>query len=153
MSVDPEITRQILAEEVEGMASLSAACGWVVAPDYGALTVTVKMRSIIDREVFIIEARCENYKEIPPYFEFIHPDTGERGTPSCYPSGGSFFHSTPCICVQWNRKAYQSEGGPHNNWDLANWMQARPSTVWLGDMFHLVQKEINKNGQYKGRMA
>lgn len=153
MSVDPAITRQILEEEVRAMAALAASYGWEVIPDFPSLIVTVRLRSIVDQEMFIIEARCDNYKEIPPFFELVHPVTGERGTRACYPSSGSYFHSTPCICVQWNRKAYHSQGGPHKDWELANWLQARPGMLTLGDMFHLIQKEINKRGQYKGRMA
>jgi hypothetical protein len=153
VSVDPAITRLILEEEVQGMASLAEAYGWEVIPDLNALTVSVRMSSIIDQQVFIVEARCDDYKEMPPYFEFIHPDTGERGTKRCYPAGSNYFHSMPCICVQWNRKAYKRESGPHADWNIANWIQARRGTETLGDMFHLVQKEINQRGKYRGRMA
>ncbi len=153
MTVDPEISRQIVQEEVEAMASIAYEYGWEVTPNLQTFTVTVKMHSAIDQEVYVVEARCDNYRSLPPYFEFIHPQTSERGTQRCYPADGSYFHSTPCICVQWNRKAYQSEGGPHADWDMAGWMAARPGTISLGDMFHLIQVRINKRDAYKGRMG
>lgn len=153
MSVDPEITRQILQEEVKSMAALASSYKWEVTQNPSDLTVTVKMVSVIDQQKYIVEARCDGYKAIPPYFEFLHPETQERSTKRCYPSGGSFFHPTPCICVQWNRKSYRDEGGPHGDWAMAAWLSARPGTTTLGDMFHLIQKEINRRGQYRGRMA
>ncbi len=153
MSVDPAITRQILEEEVESLSSLASSYKWQVSFDPAALIVSVKMKSLIDEEVYIVEARCDGYKLLPPYFEFIHPSLEERGTKRCYPKGSGYFHKAPCICVQWNRKAYKSEGGPHGDWSINDWMKARPGTCTLGDMFHLIQKEINKRGQYNGRMA
>lgn len=150
MSVAPEITRAILKEEIEAMKPLAASFEWTVTSDFETLVVTVKMRSRVDNEVYIVEARCDDYKELPPFFEFIHPETGERGIQRGYPNGGSYFHSHPCICVEWNRKTYIN--GPHQrDWQLANWQSKRPSMTALGDMFHLIQTEINKKGQYVGR--
>lgn len=153
MSVDPTITQQMIQAELEAMAPLASSYDWEVVPDLSNLTITIKMRSTIDNQVYIVEARCDGYKALPPIFEFIHPETGERGTHQCYPAGGTFFHSTPCICVQWNRKAYQQLGGPHGDWNMTAWIDARPGMTTLGDMFHLIQTQINKQGQYRGRMA
>jgi hypothetical protein len=153
MTVDAEVSRKILKEEVEAMDSIASAYGWVVTPDLEALKVTVQMKSAIDKEVYIVEARCDDYRALPAYFEFIHPEDGERGTAHCYPADGSYFHTTPCVCVQWNRKAYKKEGGPHEDWNVLDWMSARPGTVTLGDMFHLIQVQINKLNVYKGRMG
>jgi hypothetical protein len=153
MSVDPEISRRIVQEELEAMLPLASSYRWQVASDLDQLTVTVEMTSSVDEQTYILEAKCDGYKALPPYFEFIHSETGERGTPRCYPLGTSFFHSLPCICVQWNRKAYQEAGGPHGDWQTTNWMSYRPGMTALGDMFNLVQMEINKKDQYRGRMA
>lgn len=153
MTVDPEITRQIIKEEVEAMRPLASTYGWEVIMSLPDLTVTVKMRSAVDGQTYIVEARCDGYKALPPYFEFIHHETKERGTQRCYPVGGSFFHPTPCICVQWNRKAYRDVGGPHADWKMTDWMSARPGMTMLGDMFHLIQREINNPNQYHGRMG
>jgi hypothetical protein len=150
MSVAPEVTRVILKEELEAMVPLASTYCWEITPNLKALTVRVKLKSAIDGEVYILEAQCGGYKELPPLFEFVHPVTGERGSRSAYPRGGSFFHSHPCICVEWNRKTYIS--GLHSDWQLAGWQSKRPTMTALGDMFLLVQREIDKPGQYKGRM-
>jgi hypothetical protein len=152
VSVDPDISRRIMEEELAAMAPLAATYGWEVHSDLPNLTVTVRLRSAIDGEVYVLEARCDDYKALPPVFEFIHPDNSERGTRRCYPKDGSFFHTNPCICIQWNRKAYQSLGGPHGDWSLANWMSDRPTMQELGGMFGLVQRQINNLSQYQGRM-
>jgi len=153
MTVDPDISRHIMQEELEAMAPLAASYGWDVVPDLENLTVSAEMKSAVDGQIYVVEARCDGYKALPPFFEFIHPEDGERGTHRCYPAGGTFFHSTPCICVQWNRKAYQDVGGPHSDWKMADWMTSRPGTTTLGDMFHLIQREINNTSQYRGRMG
>jgi hypothetical protein len=152
MTVDAGVTRQILQEELGAMEPIASSYGWDVTTNLEALTVTVTMRSVIDKEIYIVEACCDGYRAIPPYFEFIYPNSVERGTHRCYPADDSYFHSTPCICVQWNRKAYKTEGGPHQDWQISDWMAARPGTIALGDMFHLIQVRINKRGAYKGRM-
>jgi hypothetical protein len=153
MSVDSDITRQILQEELGLMAPLAASYRWKVSVDLPALTATVEMTSAIDAQRYVVEARCDGYKALPAYFEFLHPETKERGTPRCYPADGSFFHTIPCICVQWNRKAYKEHGGPHGDWQMVNWASYRPGIVTLGDMFLLIQRRINDKGCYRGRMA
>jgi len=155
MSVDPELTLQIIEEELRDMAPLIASYGWDVNTDRANLTVSVKMISVIDSETYILEAKCDNYKELPPFFEFIHPETKERGTKQCYPTDGSFFifpnDKAPCLCVQWNRKAYGVHGGPHSDWPMPNWINLRPGMTVLGDFFHLVQRRINNKQVYQGR--
>lgn len=155
MSVDPGITRAILEEELVAMAHLAASCSWQVTPNLDNLTITVRMKSAIDGEEYILEAKCDDYRELPPTFEFIHPQDGTRGTRHCYPSdqgGSSYFHSSPCICIQWNRRAYGSLGGPHTEWTMTSWAEGRPGTLALGDMFFLVHRQINDPTQYRGRM-
>lgn len=150
MTVAHEVTKIILKEELVAMEPLAISYDWTVITNLDALTVTINMKSRIDNEVYIIEACCNDYKELPPFFEFIHPVTKERGTRPCYPNGGSYFHNHPCICVEWNRKTYLD--GPHrNDWQLANWQSKRPGMITLGDMFHLIQIEINKAKEYTGR--
>ena len=152
MSVDPEISKRIIEEELQIMAPLITSYGWEVSTDLPNLIVSVTMKSVVDNEVYIVEAKCDDYKELPPYFEFVHSVTNERGTKRSYPADGSFFHPTPCICVQWNRKAYNAHGGPHGDWPMPNWLSYRPGMTTLGDFFHLVQRQINNKQMYRGRM-
>ncbi len=156
MSVDPDISRRVVQEELELMAPLIASYGWEVTTDLPSLIVSIKMKSSIDTQSYVLEAKCDDYKELPPFFEFVDPVANERGTKQCYPADGGFFWTQPdkppCICVQWNRKAYSVHGGPHGDWLMSNWMSLRPGMTMLGDFFHLVQRQINNKQMYKGRM-
>jgi len=150
MAVDPEISKQIVAEELAAAESASKIHGWTikVAPDQ--FTFTVAMKSGIDNEVYIMEVRCDNYKELPPFFEFMLP-TGERKVASAYPeSTDSFFHSDLVICFPFNRGAYNNYGGPHGDWAITNWQSLCPQATRLGDMLVLIQHRIDSD-QYKGR--
>lgn len=162
MPVDVEISRQHLREELALIKELAATHRWGIIPDYARLTVLVTMRAH-NGDPFIVEIRCDDYKQAPPFFEFIDPDTGEAGTRHAYPRTiDSFFHdSGPCICAPFNRKAYQSvvPTGPHGDWNLGEWQNATANnTRWgnyskLGDMLGLIYTRLSRPDLYKGRMA
>lgn len=162
MSVLPEVSRQYIRSEMSSVQDLAVIHGWEVQPDYDHLIVEVRMQAYTgDR--FIVEARCDDYKEIPPFIEFIDPESCEKGTARAYPKGNdSFFHeSGPCICAPFNRKAYRSvvENAPHGDWDLTDWMNSNAEGVhWsnhstLAGIFEMIQVRLNRADLYAGRMA
>jgi hypothetical protein len=161
MTVDPDITRQHMREELVLVKDLAATERWVVIPDYEHLTILVTMRAH-NGDPYIIEARCDDYKAMPPFFEFIDPDTGQHGTRRAYPkTTDSFFHdSGPCICAPFSRKAYKAvvDTGPHNDWQFGDWQTSTANNVqWanaskLGDMLGLINTRISRPDLYKGRM-
>jgi hypothetical protein len=162
MAVDPEISRQHVRQELALVNELAATFKWEIESDLDQLVVLVKMRAHTG-DLFIVEAKCDNYKEIPPFFEFVDPDTGERSTRRAYPqSNDSFFHgSGPCICAPFNRKAYKAvvQTGPHGDWKFGDWQTSTANNVrWsnyskLGDMFGLIHTRLSRPDLYKGRMA
>ncbi len=162
MAVSPEVTRQYLEDELALVTDVATTYKWSVTPDFDKLVVLVTM-SAHNGDLFVLEVRCDNYKETPPFFEFIDLDSGQRGTPRAYPKGpDSFFHSSgPCICAPFNRKAYKSVvgTGPHGDWNLGDWMTSSANNVpWanyskLGDMLGLIQKRLSRPEWYSGRMA
>jgi len=161
MAVEPDITRQHLREELALVRGLAASRKWGVIPNFDQLIVLVTMYAHTG-DLFIIEVRCDNYKELPPLFEFIDSETGERGTRHAYPkSTDSFFHdSGPCICAPFNRKAYKSiaETAPHADWKLGDWQTSTANSIqWanfskLGDMLGLIETRLSRPDLYKGRM-
>ena len=161
MSVDVEITRHYLRQELVLIDELAAAYRWDVTPDYDHLLIVVQMQAHTG-DHYIVEAKCDDYKEVPPFFEFIDPDTGERGTRRAYPkTSDSFFHgSGPCICAPFSRKAYKSviTTGPHTDWKFGDWQTSTANNVpWanyatLGDMFGLIYTRLRRPDLYKGRM-
>jgi len=161
MPVDPEITRAILRQELPAVQELGRTHHWGIIPNLARLVVTVTMYGY-NGDLFILEAECTDYKEVPPFFEFLDPDTGERGTKHAYPKGhDTFFHTAPCVCAPFNRKAYKTMDpvGPHADWSLGDWMQSTAQNItWenyatLASMFGLVQTRLSREEFYKGRQA
>jgi len=162
MAVSPEVSRQYLQEELALIQDLAVAYQWDIKADLKQLVVSVTMHAH-NGDRFLLEIHCDDYKERPPFFEFIDPDSGAKGTPRAYPKGSdSFFHNSgPCICAPFNRKAYKSvvATGPHGDWNLGDWMTSTANKVqWsdfskLGDMLGLIQNRLNRPSTYLGRMG
>src|SRR5437016_5995061 len=111
MAVDADISRRIIEAELTLARSLAATYGWVIKTDLDHLLFTARLKSAVDGEEFLMEFICDDYKEKPPFIEFVEPCTGQRGVASAYPRNGSgIFHTLPCICAQFNRKAYGVHG-------------------------------------------
>ncbi|HYD55052.1 MAG TPA: hypothetical protein VEA99_20625 [Gemmatimonadaceae bacterium] len=161
MAVDPEITRLHLREELGAVRELAATNRWGIVPDFGRLVVLATMYAHTG-DLFILEIQCDNYREIPPLFEFIDPVTGERGTKNAYPKAkDSLFHTSgPCICAPFNRKAYKSvvETGPHSDWALGDWQTSTANNVqWanfskIGDMLGVIYSRLSRPDWFEGRM-
>jgi hypothetical protein len=103
MPVDPAITRTILEQELVAVRDLGRTHKWGIIPNFPELRVTVTMYAY-NGDLFIVEAQCDDYKELPAFFEFIDPITGTCGTKGAYPRGhDSFFHQAPCLCAPIER--------------------------------------------------
>jgi len=161
MPVDPLITRAVLDQELVAVRELGRMHKWGIIPEFSVPRVTVTLYAY-NGDLFIIEARCDDYKELPPFFEFIDPLTGECGTKAGYPNGhDSFFHQAPCLCAPFNRKAYKTIDplGPHADWSIGDWTRSMANgTAWenyttLADMFGLVQTRLGRKDFYLGRQA
>lgn len=158
MTVEPSISLSIVKKELEECRKDASAYGWEISePDESNQTFTVKMKSSIDNEEYLIEIKFDNYKEYPLLIEFVNPKTGEKGTRNAYPSNtDSFFHTFPCICHPCSRKAYQSfvRGAPHTDWTLAGWEmnQGTGSLKNIRAILKAISSRIRNPEFYKGRM-
>jgi len=161
MSVDPAISLKLVQKELEQCKKNAERFGWTITEiNEIEQTFTIAMASPIDKEVYIMEVKFDNYKEWPPLIEFIHPITKERGTKNAYPmsSGiyGSFFHNRPCICHPCSRKAYGGYTGLHNDWgDPGSWLQ-NPKIGSLTNIYAILQTiyiRISNPEAYGGRMS
>ena len=120
------------------------------------MTFAVKMISSVDGEIFIIDAKFDDYVEMPLLIEFVDPLNGQLGTKNAYPLGNdSFFNTAALICNPCSRKAYKQFNGPHGDWgELIGW-QKNPQTGALKNIRGILQAisdRINDETQYKGRM-
>lgn len=153
MSVSQDVSRAHVEEEMgEARAWLQRAGlepHWQPDP----LILAVRMSSGVDKEEYIFEFKLDDYRELPPSIELVHPVSGERGTRRCYPSGGNaYFHSQPVVCAPWNRRAYKVLGGPHADWEMKNWASYRPNQSRLGSILALLKILIDEPNLYRGRM-
>ena len=151
MPVDPSISRQILYEELQIARAAAGVHEWTIEAGQDGLSFTIKMQSKVDRELYILDVRCDDYKELPPHFEFVLP-SGERRVPSAHPvSTDSFFHGSLLICFPFNRGAYAQLGGPHGDWQFPNWQSLCLEFTTIGEMLMLLQQRIDSPNLYKGR--
>lgn len=160
MPVDRQVTVAIVERELAAARRLGAHYGWKfssVVAEKPSFYVTIQ--SAIDKEVYHVDFELDDYKEMPPYIEFINPATGERGSKRCYPmdthpEGGAIFHAMPCICHPCSRKAYARYRGPHADWDaqISNWQALAKGLTGIPEILLMIQARINDPGGYKGRM-
>lgn len=159
MSVDPKTSLNIVRKELKDCRDDSESYGWEISEiDTEKQTFTVKMKSPIDNEVYIIEVKFDNYKELPLFIEFIDPITGDKGTANAYPASsaqyGGFFHNKPCICNPCSRKAYREYTALHSDWNMIGWEQ-NPQVGSLTNIRAILQAiyfRIKNSDTYRGRM-
>jgi hypothetical protein len=153
MAVTKTVSRAHVEQELTGIEPWAACHGWSILWDQDRLLLVVLMRSAVDGERYIFEFNLDNYRELPPLIELVHPETGEAETRRSYPAGGrSYFHGKPVICAPWNRAAYQVHGGPHSDWAMTDWASYRPNHGRLSDILVLLQELIDDRVSYTGRM-
>lgn len=154
MSVLPEISLDHIERELEEASSFLSKTS--IEIDTSMLNVDnlvfrASFTAPKDDELYIAEFECDNYREIPPYVEFINPETGERGTKNSYPN---VFHGNPCICARFNRKTYSSNADIHSDWKYGDW-QKEDAINHLGGMlshiYNALRSRMN-NREYNGRM-
>ena len=84
-------------------------------------------------ELFYLEGDFTNYRELPPLFTFSSAPWNRSNQKRDYPrpvdqtpfGGSSIFHPQPCICANFSRSAYKSNGGPHDDWGgPERWLEA-----------------------------
>lgn len=163
MAVDRELSKLIMRKELATVSDLATTLKWEINPAVEDLSFEAKLHSYTG-DLYIVEFKCDDYNEKPPFIEFIDPDTKVRGTTSAYPAAhvDSFFHSSgPCICAPFNQKAYKSvvETGPHGDWSFGDWMTSQANGYdWsahstLAGMLLLIHLRLARPEYYKGRMG
>jgi hypothetical protein len=159
MSVDPRTSICIVRKELQNCQEDSQRIGWEISEINEETQIfTVKMKSPIDNEQYIIEFRFDNYKEWPLLIEFIDAKTEQKGTKIAYPAPckkfGGFFHEKPCICHPCSRKAYKDYTDLHKDWDMSGWQQ----NLGCGDLKNIqsilraIYFRISNPEVYNGRM-
>lgn len=154
MAVSAEVSVDTLNTEFADALQIATELGWRLERVDG-----LKVKASIEgpeiegheSEVFIFEFSFADYKEKPPYIEGVHPVTGARNQPGCFPANtNGYFHQDRRICIEWNRGAYGELGGPHKDWQYANWMNNNEKCKTLSDMLFRLYTAIYHQ-KYRGR--
>lgn len=156
MAVDRQVSLSIVRSELDKSRADADRYGWEISEfDESAVSFRVKMISPLDKEVFIISFRCDNYREWPPLIDFIDPLSNQEGVKNAYPlSSDGFFHPNVLICHPCSRKAYGDLKGPHADWGLAAW-EINSKTGALKNIWAIllaIYERISQSEIYKGRM-
>lgn len=99
---------------------------------------------------FYAEFDCRDYPLYPPYIEFVDAARKMRGQKSLYPN---VFHTNPCVCMRYSRKAYGERGGPHAEWRLVDWQLATPGGGAIETLAMIISDMHSKILDATGRMA
>ena len=152
MSVPPEVSLAEVRRQLEEAAPFAQAAGLVV--DAGQLSANNLGFVITFRnaqgERFYAELACRDFPLHPPTVEFVNAERTERGSPRLYPSG---FHPMPCVCMRYNRKAYQERGGPHQDWRLIDWHLPTSQGVGIDSLALILSDLHAKIRVSSGRMG
>jgi hypothetical protein len=120
-AIPADVSRVVVEDELPPAIELCQRIGWDLkwAPD--ALVAVVKAMHPKTSAKLCLVGDFNDYKGTPPAWRFVDPDNGAE-VRAAWPAAGavdgkaSIFHTQPVICAPFNRLAYKSLGGPHQDW-------------------------------------
>ena len=125
MSVERAVSLEAVSEELAEAAQFAESAGLTL--DQSGLTEqNLRFYVVFHNRAgtkFFAEFDCRDYPLYPPTIEFTDETRTSRGSHFLYPN---VFHTTPCVCMRYSRKAYTERGGPHGDWRLIDWHLATP---------------------------
>jgi len=159
--VQASLTRDLVASQLEDIRALAATNGWELDAELENLIVKATMTSPIDGEKYIVHVECEGFDEDPPYVEMENPETGKLGGDDAYfdDRGGSRKSliansdgkEDPILCHQFNRRVYEEDTAPHNDWTMGDWQSEAGELTTLGDILVAIYHRISDPDRYQGR--
>ena len=166
---DPRVPPLALAEveaDLPWLKARAARAGWGWTFDPETLTLNVKFTRDTSNETYLLRGVFDQFRSLPPIWDFVDLDIGEVGTRSAYPKQvGStdnpnriapiFIESGTkgqLICLPCNRLAYREldPRAPHGDWQLVNWTQLDPKYPTVEEMVSRIAQDIQLS---KGRWA
>lgn len=149
--------------ELPGAMEWAKRHGVAVTPLLESRMLRVVLVQRATREKFFLQACFDQYKELPPVWDWRDESWKDSSHPNLSPErkdtsfGPSMFlphQNQAIICVPFNRLAFSAHDGPHRDWgDPAQWMTPRPPwvhAVTIGDMLQAVVRDFRYT---KARMA
>jgi hypothetical protein len=127
------VSQAVVADEKEAITAWADRHGWTLTFEADGLSLDAATTHPATETAIVFHADLGDYPALPPVWT-CRNEAGEE-TLSAFPKPGtqpgisaSIFHGGGFICAPWSRKAYASEGGPHqqSEWTMANWRTAGP---------------------------
>lgn len=152
MSVPVEVSLEVVQKELAeaipyaASANLSLKANGLSA-EHLKFSVTFHNRT---GEHFYAEFDCREYPLFPPTIEFTDESGQVRGSKHFYPN---VFHTAPCVCMRYNRKAYGELGGPHGDWRLVDWHLPTPGGGPITTLAMMISDLHTKTLDATGRMS
>src|SRR5262249_39031067 len=118
----PTAAELLFAEQFKDLREIAANKGWDLEQTDGpgfVLSLPARDGSRLAHKV-----NRDGYKGNPWAWHWYNREPGALDPPADTRKGSGYFHSSGPICAPWNRLAYKSINakGPHDDWNLANWM-------------------------------
>jgi hypothetical protein len=161
------IARGFVEAELPAAASFAEKRhGIALEHDLDGLTASFQVDGPADqdgeRENYLVVASFDGYRQIPPDWRFVHPEThldvGTAAYPRPLPGVASIFHGNGLVCAPWSRRAYATDDyqGPHaGDWGApSNWQVPRPNVTQADTIADMIDRLIVEVRQRtRGRMA
>ena len=155
--VPPEVSLAILEGELPGARRWAEDLGITIRWDAEALSVCAEFVHPRSGDTFYLRGRFNEYRALPPVWEFCSADWGEAEKKEFYPkpvAGGTLFHPHGVICAHFNRRAYRILGGPHGDWgDATQWTTVAKGYIKAHTLVDMLQAIHRDFPQTEGRMA
>lgn len=152
MSIPAAVSLEAVQKDLAAAAPFAAAAGLIL--DAAALRednlrfhVTFQNRR---GDRFYAEFDCRDYPLFPPTIEFTDEAQQLRGLKQLDPN---VFHTAPCVCMRYNRKAYGDLGGPHADWRLIDWHLPTPGGGPITSLALMISDLHTKILESSGRMS
>ena len=155
MSVCQDVSRAHMELELNAARAFAETQGWkleVIDALKLRATITAPASDRFRAETYIFEFSFDDYRELPPLIDAVHPETGERNTRRCFPSAGKgYFHGGTRLCAPWSRNAYATLGGPHSDWAIGDWAANAKYHREIGTILALLGNLL-RDPNYQGRL-
>lgn len=151
------VTIAVVEDEILGVRSYAERHGWEVTWDPSLLRLVFEGHHPTDRTPVRVVADVQGYRAVPPAWTFEDP-AGQRSGGSFFPKSASLpsgrssiFHSSKRICAPFNRLAYHTLGGPHQNWSGPEmWLEVNRAgevrAVKIASMFAVIVGHLAASG-------
>lgn len=152
MSVSAEVSLEVVQKELAEAIPYAASANLALKADglcaeHLKFSVTFHNRA---GEHFYADFDCREYPLFPPTIEFTDEAGQARGLKHLYPN---VFHTAPCVCMRYNRKAYGELGGPHGDWRLVDWHLPTPGGGPITTLAMMISDLHTKTLDATGRMS